>query len=185
MHDLDDHHFDLKLPFEQSSEIFNNSRIEQPPYTADDKFGLKPGDGSYGGGSLPEPDFRYGFKATTDHVQSHDGDGEDSGGAMNSRVRESLVHTWINDTEISVHQNRLNTPYSESLLGSKFCIHAKGFEVNTARIGDAIYYGCVPVVLADHYDLPFGEILNWIHQVAEECVDGAKAFSMASKAGRF
>ncbi|GKF84318.1 probable glycosyltransferase [Tanacetum coccineum] len=82
-------------------------------------------------------------------------------GAMNSRVRESLVHTWINDTEISVHQKRLNTPYSESLLGSKFCLHAKGFEVNTARIGDAIYYGCVPVVLADYYDLPFADILNW------------------------
>ncbi|KAI3793692.1 hypothetical protein L1987_36312 [Smallanthus sonchifolius] len=82
-------------------------------------------------------------------------------GAMNSRVRKSLVHTWINDSEIRVHQNRLKTPYSESLLGSKFCIHAKGFEVNTARIGDAIYYGCVPVVLADHYDLPFGDVLNW------------------------
>ncbi|KAI7746247.1 hypothetical protein M8C21_000412 [Ambrosia artemisiifolia] len=82
-------------------------------------------------------------------------------GAMNSRVRESLVKTWINDSEIGVHQTRLKTPYSESLLGSKFCIHAKGFEVNTARIGDAIYYGCVPVVLADHYDLPFADILDW------------------------
>lgn len=82
-------------------------------------------------------------------------------GAMNSRVRESLVQTWINDSEISVHQTRLKTPYSESLLGSKFCIHAKGFEVNTARIGDAIYYGCVPVILADHYELPFGDVLNW------------------------
>ncbi|KAI3721900.1 hypothetical protein L2E82_32919 [Cichorium intybus] len=82
-------------------------------------------------------------------------------GAMNSRVREYLVKTWTNDTEIGVHQNRLKTPYSDSLLGSKFCIHAKGFEVNTARIGDAIYYGCVPVVLADHYDLPFSDILDW------------------------
>lgn len=82
-------------------------------------------------------------------------------GAMNSRVRESLVQTWMNDSEIGVHQNRLKTPYSESLLGSKFCIHAKGFEVNTARIGDAIYYGCVPIILADHYDLPFADILNW------------------------
>ncbi|KAL4576833.1 hypothetical protein LXL04_012933 [Taraxacum kok-saghyz] len=82
-------------------------------------------------------------------------------GAMNSRVRESLVRTWINDTEIGVHQNRLKTPYSDSLLGSKFCIHAKGFEVNTARVGDAIYYGCVPVILADHYDLPFTDILDW------------------------
>ncbi|XP_047983516.1 probable glycosyltransferase At5g03795 isoform X2 [Salvia hispanica] len=82
-------------------------------------------------------------------------------GAMNSRVRESLVKTWGNDSEISVHRARLKTPYSESLLRSKFCIHAKGFEVNTARIGDALYYGCVPVVLADHYDLPYADILNW------------------------
>lgn len=82
-------------------------------------------------------------------------------GAMNSKVREALVKTWMNDTEIGVHRNRLKTPYSDSLLGSKFCIHAKGFEVNTARVGDAIYYGCVPVVLADHYDLPFADILDW------------------------
>ncbi|KAL4576832.1 hypothetical protein LXL04_012932 [Taraxacum kok-saghyz] len=82
-------------------------------------------------------------------------------GGMNSRVRESLVRTWINDTEIDVHQSRLKTPYSDSLLRSKFCLHVKGFEVNTARVGDAIYYGCVPVVLADHYDLPFTDILNW------------------------
>ncbi|KAI3443368.1 hypothetical protein Pfo_000033 [Paulownia fortunei] len=82
-------------------------------------------------------------------------------GAMNSRVREFLVKTWENDSEISVHHTRLKTPYSEALLGSKFCIHAKGFEVNTARIGDAFYYGCVPVVLADHYDLPYADILNW------------------------
>ncbi|KAH6762094.1 hypothetical protein C2S52_019527 [Perilla frutescens var. hirtella] len=82
-------------------------------------------------------------------------------GAMNSRVREFLIKTWGNDSEISVHRSRLKTPYSEALLGSKFCIHAKGFEVNTARIGDALYYGCVPVILADHYDLPYADILNW------------------------
>ncbi|KAL0344888.1 UNVERIFIED_CONTAM: putative glycosyltransferase [Sesamum radiatum] len=82
-------------------------------------------------------------------------------GAMNSRVREFLVKVWENDSEISVHHTRLKTPYSEALLGSKYCIHAKGFEVNTARIADALYYGCVPVVLADHYDLPYADILNW------------------------
>ncbi|KAM3283827.1 putative glycosyltransferase [Capsicum chacoense] len=82
-------------------------------------------------------------------------------GAMNSRVRENLVETWKNDSEIIVHRGRMKTPYSEALLGSKYCIHAKGFEINTARVSDAIYYGCVPVILADHYDLPFADILNW------------------------
>ncbi|KZV28402.1 putative glycosyltransferase-like [Dorcoceras hygrometricum] len=82
-------------------------------------------------------------------------------GAMNSRVRKALVEHWEHDTNILVHRSRLKTPYSEALLGSKYCIHAKGFEVNTARIGDALYYGCVPVILADHYDLPYADILNW------------------------
>ncbi|CAH9069125.1 unnamed protein product [Cuscuta epithymum] len=82
-------------------------------------------------------------------------------GAMNSRVRRDLVGRWKDDEEISVHGSRLKTSYAEALLGSKYCIHAKGYEINTARIGDAIYYGCVPVILADFYDLPFADILNW------------------------
>ncbi|KAK4382141.1 putative glycosyltransferase [Sesamum angolense] len=76
-------------------------------------------------------------------------------------VREKLLQVWENDSEISVHFGRLTTSYSKELLGSKFCLHVKGFEVNTARIGDALYYGCVPVIIANHYDLPFQDILNW------------------------
>ncbi|KAK6131642.1 hypothetical protein DH2020_034656 [Rehmannia glutinosa] len=82
-------------------------------------------------------------------------------GSMNSPVREKLLQNWKNDSEISVHFSHLPTSYSEELLRSKFCLHVKGFEVNTARIGDALYYGCVPVVIANHYDLPFQDILNW------------------------
>lgn len=47
------------------------------------------------------------------------------------------------------------------MLGSKFCLHVKGFEVNTARIGDSLYYGCVSVIIANYYDLPFANVLNW------------------------
>ncbi|XP_073298104.1 probable glycosyltransferase At5g03795 [Primulina huaijiensis] len=82
-------------------------------------------------------------------------------GSINSPVRATLLQEWENDAEISVHFGRLETPYSEELLRSKFCLHVKGFEVNTARIGDALYYGCVPVIIANHYDLPFEDILNW------------------------
>ncbi|KZV48996.1 putative glycosyltransferase [Dorcoceras hygrometricum] len=82
-------------------------------------------------------------------------------GSMNSPVRTKLLEEWRHDPEISVHFGHLKTPYSEELLRSKFCLHVKGFEVNTARIGDALYYGCVPVVIANHYDLPFEDILNW------------------------
>ena len=82
-------------------------------------------------------------------------------GAMNSPVRKQLLKSWGNDSEIFVRQGRLPTPYSNAMLDSKFCLHAKGFEVNTARISDSIFYGCIPVVLADQYDLPFSDILDW------------------------
>uniref|UniRef100_A0A2P2IWK1 Exostosin GT47 domain-containing protein n=1 Tax=Rhizophora mucronata TaxID=61149 RepID=A0A2P2IWK1_RHIMU len=82
-------------------------------------------------------------------------------GSVNSPVREKLLELWRNDSEIYAHFGRLKTPYTDELLGSKFCLHVKGFEVNTARIADALYYGCVPVVIANHYDLPFTDILNW------------------------
>uniref|UniRef100_A0AAT9PXS2 Glycosyltransferase-like protein n=1 Tax=Panax notoginseng TaxID=44586 RepID=A0AAT9PXS2_9APIA len=82
-------------------------------------------------------------------------------GSINSPVREKLVEVWGNDSEISVNSGHLKTPYADALLGSKFCLHVKGFEVNTARIGDALCYGCVPVIIANHYDLPFADILYW------------------------
>ncbi|XVF06610.1 hypothetical protein REPUB_Repub06bG0064100 [Reevesia pubescens] len=82
-------------------------------------------------------------------------------GAINSPVREKLLKFWRNDSEIAAHFGRLKTPYADALLGSKFCLHVKGFEVNTARIADSLYYGCIPVVIANYYDLPFADILNW------------------------
>ncbi|KAJ0013787.1 hypothetical protein Pint_20128 [Pistacia integerrima] len=82
-------------------------------------------------------------------------------GSINSPVREKLIQYWRNDSEIYAHFGRLTTPYADELLGSKFCLHVKGFEVNTARIADSLYYGCVPVIIANHYDLPFADVLNW------------------------
>ncbi|KAE8713294.1 Exostosin family protein [Hibiscus syriacus] len=82
-------------------------------------------------------------------------------GTINSPARVALLKVWGNDTAIFAHFGRLGTPDDEQLLDAKFCLHVKGFEVNTARVADAIYYGCVPVILANHYDLPFTDTLNW------------------------
>ncbi|KOM38550.1 hypothetical protein LR48_Vigan03g193200 [Vigna angularis] len=82
-------------------------------------------------------------------------------GGVNSPVRVKLLQTWKNDSEIFVHHGRLKTTYADELLGSKFCLHVKGIEVNTARIGDSLYYGCVPVIIENYYDLPFADVLNW------------------------
>ncbi|GMN25515.1 hypothetical protein TIFTF001_045954 [Ficus carica] len=51
-----------------------------------------------------------------------------------------LVKVWKNNTVIFVNYERLKIPYSEELQKSKFCIHVRGFGVNTACIGDAYEY---------------------------------------------
>lgn len=60
-------------------------------------------------------------------------------GALNSPARQVLKTIWGNDDKIFVQDGRTPFPYSEGLLTSKFCLHVKGFEVNTARLGDAMY----------------------------------------------
>lgn len=52
-------------------------------------------------------------------------------------------------------------PYEEGFRRSRYCLHIKGYEVNTARVVDAIHYGCVPVLISNYYDLPFANILDW------------------------
>lgn len=84
-------------------------------------------------------------------------------GSANSPVRAAVVKEWSDDQDILVYSERLSTPYSKALLTSKFCLHVKGFEVNTARIADAMHFGCVPVILANYYDLPYANALNWDH----------------------
>ncbi|KAJ8528919.1 hypothetical protein K7X08_030659 [Anisodus acutangulus] len=84
-------------------------------------------------------------------------------GSLNSPVRDKLLEWWGNDSDIFVHFGRLESSYAEELVDSKFCLHVKGYEVNTARIADALFYGCVPVIIANHYDLPFADVLDWKH----------------------
>ena len=52
-------------------------------------------------------------------------------------------------------------PYEEGFRRSKFCLHVKGYAVNTARVSDSIHYGCIPVILSNYYELPFANVLDW------------------------
>ncbi|KAG8381333.1 hypothetical protein BUALT_Bualt06G0111500 [Buddleja alternifolia] len=84
-----------------------------------------------------------------------------AGRVQNSRIRKELLSLWGNDTSLSIFSGNPSFPYEEGFRTSKYCLHVKGYEVNTARISDAIHYGCIPVLISDHYDLPFGNILDW------------------------
>jgi len=88
-------------------------------------------------------------------------------GSQNSRVRRRVKEVWENDDEILLGEGRVlkkqirGPDYFENFRKSKFCLHITGYQVPTARIGDAVNFGCVPVIISDQYDLPFKNILDW------------------------
>ncbi|KAJ6307788.1 hypothetical protein OIU76_017558 [Salix suchowensis] len=84
-----------------------------------------------------------------------------AGRVQNSQVRQQLIKLWGNDTEFDISNGSPTFPYEEGFKRSKFCLHVKGYEVNTARVSDAIHYGCIPVIISNYYDLPFSNVLDW------------------------
>ncbi|UYV71618.1 EXT2 [Cordylochernes scorpioides] len=52
-------------------------------------------------------------------------------------------------------------PYPALLARSKFCLVSRGGRLGQMALSDALMYGCVPVIVADNYVLPFQEVLDW------------------------
>ncbi|KAL8504087.1 hypothetical protein ACS0TY_022716 [Phlomoides rotata] len=82
-------------------------------------------------------------------------------GQMHGYVRPILLKHWENkDPDIKI-VGKMRKGYTWHMKNSKYCICAKGYEVNSPRVVEAIMYGCVPVIISDNFVPPFFEILNW------------------------
>ncbi|KAF6164490.1 hypothetical protein GIB67_025316 [Kingdonia uniflora] len=88
-------------------------------------------------------------------------------GKMHGYLRPILLHYWENkDPDMKIF-NQLprgkagKQLYINYMRSSKYCICAKGYEVNSPRVVEAIFYECVPVIISDNYVPPFFEVLNW------------------------
>lgn len=88
-------------------------------------------------------------------------------GGIHGYLRPILLKYWENkDPDMKIYgsmgrgkKNKAN--YVQNMKSSKYCICAKGFEVNSPRVVEAIFYECVPVIISDNFVPPFFEVLNW------------------------
>lgn len=85
-------------------------------------------------------------------------------GGEHGSIRSTLLHHWKNrDNDImQVHEYLpKGLDYYSFMLTSKFCLCPSGFEVASPRIVESIYAECVPVILSEHFVLPFSDVLQW------------------------
>ncbi|CAA0829182.1 Exostosin family protein [Striga hermonthica] len=88
-------------------------------------------------------------------------------GSMHGYLRPILLELWANkepDMKILGRMppgvaSKMN--YIQLMKSSRYCICPKGYEVNSPRIVEAIFYECVPVIISDNFVLPFFEVMNW------------------------
>ncbi|GFQ04163.1 probable glycosyltransferase at5g03795, partial [Phtheirospermum japonicum] len=84
-------------------------------------------------------------------------------GGLHGPIRPIILEHWENkDPDIQVHKYLpKNVSYSAMMRKSKYCICPSGYEVASPRMVEALYTGCVPVLIKDHYVPPFSDVLNW------------------------
>ncbi|PWA72877.1 exostosin-like protein [Artemisia annua] len=87
-------------------------------------------------------------------------------GKMHGYLRPILLRNWENkDPDMKIFKKlpkvKDDKNYVDYMKSSKFCICAKGSEVNSPRVVEAIFYECVPVIISDNFVPPFFEVLDW------------------------
>ncbi|CAH9117716.1 unnamed protein product [Cuscuta europaea] len=84
-------------------------------------------------------------------------------GGLHGPIRPKILEHWEKkDEDIQVHRYLpKGVSYYGMLRKSKFCICPSGYEVASPRMVEALYTGCVPVIIKDHYVAPFADVLNW------------------------
>ncbi|GER25127.1 exostosin family protein [Striga asiatica] len=88
-------------------------------------------------------------------------------GSMHGYLHPILLEHWENKEPDMKMLGRMpagvasKMNYIQLMKSSRYCICPKGYEVNSPRIVEAIFYECVPVIISDNFVPPFFEVMNW------------------------
>ncbi|KAG9449175.1 hypothetical protein H6P81_009140 [Aristolochia fimbriata] len=88
-------------------------------------------------------------------------------GGVHGYLRQALLLCWENkDPDLKIFGPKFfgietKKVYIEQMKSSKYCICPRGYEVNSPRVVEAIFYECVPVIISDNFVPPFFEVLDW------------------------
>lgn len=79
----------------------------------------------------------------------------------NYDTRMKLVNYFQNDPDLVVRRSIPSNKYQFHMSRAKFCPVCGGFSQWTPRLMEAIYFGCVPIILSDEWELPFSDVVDW------------------------
>nr|GME16454.1 probable glycosyltransferase At5g03795 isoform X1 [Ipomoea batatas] len=85
-------------------------------------------------------------------------------GGLHGPIRPILMKHWENksDEDVQIHSYLpKGLSYYGMMRKSKYCICPSGYEVASPRMVEALYMGCVPVLIKEGYIIPFIDVLNW------------------------
>ena len=80
-------------------------------------------------------------------------------------LREKVFRYLIENgsPEDSIESTGVASPqaYMSLMEHSKYCLHVRGTRVMSPRLIELMLFGCVPVIVADAYELPLAWFLDW------------------------